>query len=202
MEMCVDSVVLTPTGTIGIIGTKERVWLDMLLFTGPRRGDVVMLGKQHVKTIRNPDTGAAMRVISFKTEKRKKGKLPTEVTIPILDVLQRTLDAGPCGDLAFIVGDRGRPLTKESFGNAFSEAARKAGVNKSAHGVRKIAAQTAAENGASSSELMALFGWVSIQMAERYTKGAERERMGARAGHKMEKRGFETAIPAPSKKGA
>ena len=26
------------------------------------------------------------------------------VSLPILPVLQRTLDAGPCGDLAFIVG--------------------------------------------------------------------------------------------------
>ena len=31
------------------IGTKERVWLDVLLYTGLRRGDAVILGKQHVK---------------------------------------------------------------------------------------------------------------------------------------------------------
>jgi integrase len=31
------------------IGTKERVWLDVLLFTGLRRGDAVMIGRQHVR---------------------------------------------------------------------------------------------------------------------------------------------------------
>ena len=57
------------------------------------------------------------------------------------------MDAGPIGDLAFICGAKGGPLTKESFGNMFSKAARAAGVNKSAHGVRKIGATRAAENG-------------------------------------------------------
>src|SRR5262249_17308941 len=31
------------------VGTKERVWLDVLLYTGLRRGDAVTLGKQHVR---------------------------------------------------------------------------------------------------------------------------------------------------------
>jgi hypothetical protein len=51
---------------------------------------------------------------------------------------------GPRGDLAFIVGKNGKPLTKESFGNEFKTACRQAGVPGSAHGVRKIAATRAA----------------------------------------------------------
>jgi hypothetical protein len=31
------------------IGTKERVWRDVLFFTGLRRGDAVRLGRQHVR---------------------------------------------------------------------------------------------------------------------------------------------------------
>jgi hypothetical protein len=31
------------------VGTKERVWIDVLLFTGLRRGDAVKLGRQHVR---------------------------------------------------------------------------------------------------------------------------------------------------------
>jgi len=31
------------------IGTKERVWLAVLLYTGLRRGDAVRLGRQHVR---------------------------------------------------------------------------------------------------------------------------------------------------------
>jgi len=45
-----------------------------------------------------------------------------------------TLDAGPCGDLNFIVGTKGNPLTKESFGNEFRDACNLAGVPGRAHG--------------------------------------------------------------------
>jgi integrase len=90
------------------IGTKERVWLGVLLYTGLRRGDAVRLGRQHVRD----------GVATLMTEKTK-----TTVTIPILPVLNEILRAGPCGDLAFICGESGRPLTKESFGNLFRDAA-------------------------------------------------------------------------------
>ncbi len=118
------------------VGTKERVWFDVLCFTGARRGDAVMIGRQHVRD----------GVLTFRTE---KGGEEIEVSIPILPALKRTLEAGPTGDLAFICGAKGRPFTKESFGNEFSAAARAAGIRKSAHGVRKIAATRCADNGAS-----------------------------------------------------
>lgn len=164
------------------IGTKERVWLDVLLYTGPRRGDVVKLGRQHVCSMVDMVTAQSIRVISFKTE---KGGEMIEVNVPILPILQITLDAGPCGDLAFICGERGHPLTKESFGNAFSAAARQAGVKKSAHGVRKIAATTAANNGATVHQLMAIFGWVTVQMAQLYTREANRRRLARDAMHTL-----------------
>ena len=31
------------------IGTRQRVWLDVLAYTGLRRGDVVRIGRQHVR---------------------------------------------------------------------------------------------------------------------------------------------------------
>jgi len=49
--------------------------------------------------------------VKLNTEKTGK-----EVPLMILPVLGKTLAAGPVGDLAFIVGERGQPLTKESFG--------------------------------------------------------------------------------------
>src|SRR5262249_34947721 len=92
--------------------------------------------------------------------------------------LQETIDAGPTGDLAFICGANGKPMTKESFGNAFAEACRKAGVQKSAHGLRKLAATTASMNGASVRVLNALFGWSGATMAMHYTKNADNARLG------------------------
>jgi integrase len=64
-------------------------------------------------------------------------------------------------------------MTKESFGNAFSDACRKAGVNKSAHGLRKIGATRAANNGATVAQLNAIFGWTGSKMASLYTQTAE-----------------------------
>jgi integrase len=154
----------------------------MLLYTGPRRGDVSRLGRQHTRMVFDTEVQATIEVISFKTE--KGGEL-IEVNIPILPVLRKTLDAGPCGDLTSIVSSTGRPYTKESFGNAFSAAARAAGVNKSAHGVRKIAATTAADNGATVHQLMAIFGWKTTQMAEIYTRQADRKRLARGAMHML-----------------
>jgi len=93
----------------------------------------------------------------------------------MLDVLKRTLDAGPTGDLAFICTAQGKPYVKEALGNAFKDACRAAGIlDKSAHGLRKAAATRAADNGATAHELMAIFGWKDIKEAEIYTRAANR----------------------------
>lgn len=167
------------------IGTRQRVWLDVLLYTGLRRGDAVKIGRQHVRD----------GVATLRTE---KGGETIEVTLPILDVLKQTLDAGPTGDLAWICGEGGRPFVKEAFGNVFSEAARAAGVRKSAHGVRKIAATTAANNGATVAELEAIFGWQGGRMAALYTKSADRRRLAKAAMEKLN--GARTSPPTPKGK--
>ena len=149
------------------IGTRQRVWLDVLLYTGLRRGDAVQLGRQHVRD------GVA-------TIKTAKSNFTVTVTLPILPVLAETLAAGPCGDLTFIVGERGQPLTKESFGNMFREACAAADVPGSAHGVRKIAATRAANAGATVAQLEAIFGWSGGRMASLYTRSADRKRLRLR----------------------
>ena len=122
------------------IGTRQRVWLDVLLYTGLRRGDAVQFGRQHVRD-------------GIGTMQTEKSGYSVTVTLPILPVLAATLAAGPCGDLAYIAGASGHPFTKESFGNEFREACRAAGVRGSAHGVRKIAATRAANAGATVAQL-------------------------------------------------
>ena len=151
------------------VGTKERVWFDVLLYTGLRRGDAVQLGRQHVSA------GTA----TIRTEK-SGGEIP--VTIPILPVLQTTIDAGPTGELAFICGSLGKPFKKESFGTAFKAACMAAGVpGKSAHGLRKVGATRAANNGATVNQLEAMFGWSGGGMASLYTRAADRARLGREA---------------------
>lgn len=170
------------------VGTKERVWLDVLLYTGLRRGDAVRLGRQHIRH----------GVATLRTEKSQG---TVTVTLPILPVLAITLAAGPCADLAFICGAAGKPLTKESFGNLFREACNKAGVlGKSAHGVRKVGATRAADNGATVTELEAIFGWAGGGMAALYTRAADRKRASLRAMSMMERTADEQAICQPDEK--
>jgi integrase len=171
------------------VGTKERVWLDVLLYTGLRRGDAVTIGRQHVRN----------GVATLRTEKSQR---TVTVTLPILPVLARTLAAGPCAELAFICGASGKPLVKESFGNLFREACNAAGVfEKSAHGLRKAGATRAADNGATVHELEAIFGWTGGGMAALYTRTADRKRASMRAMTFMEKgTSAEHPIATPDKK--
>ncbi|NPU13164.1 hypothetical protein HL666_20560 [Bradyrhizobium sp. 83002] len=75
--------------------------LDVYCYTGLRRGDAARVGKQHVHN----------ETISLATEK-SQGQ--TAVHIPVLDVLKRTLDAGPTGELTFIVTEKGTPTPRRA----------------------------------------------------------------------------------------
>jgi len=108
-------------------------------------------------------------------------------------------DDGPIGELTFICGEKGNPFTKESFGNAFREACRESGVYKSAHGVRKIGATRAANNGATVAALDAIFGWVGGRMASLYTRSADRARLARQAISKLANND-RTSIAAPGDK--
>ena len=79
------------------LGTRQRVWLAVLLFTGLRRGDAVRLGRQHVRD----------GVATLRTEKTN-----TDVHIPLLPPLVEALHVGPTGELAFICGINGKPMTE------------------------------------------------------------------------------------------
>lgn len=153
------------------VGTRQRVWLEVLLGTGLRRGDAVKAGKQHIKdglfSLATEKTGMVMHCV-------------------IESELQEAIDAGQTGDLAFICGERGEPLTKESFGNFFKAACRAAGLPKrSAHGVRKLAATLDAERGYTERELEAKYGWTGGYMASLYTKSANRKRMVIEAARRV-----------------
>ena len=164
-------------------GTRQRVMFDVFLYTGLRRGDAADLGKQHIRN----------GVIRLTTE--KTGMV---VTIPVLPELQKTLDAGPTGDMAIIGNTNSKGyLRKEVIGTLFAAACRAAGVKKSAHGLRKAAATRMANNGATVAELEAIFGWAGGQMASLYTRSADREALSRGAAGKLSRDGNETSIPAP-----
>jgi integrase len=147
------------------VGTRERLAFDILLFTGLRRSDAVRLGRQHIK-----DGVAAIRT----------DKTGETVTIPLLPPLLRSIAATPTGTLTFLVTTKGTPFGKESFGNWFRKACRAAGVPGAAHGLRKAGAVRAAENGATESQLNALFGWAEgSRESATYTRKAGRAKLAA-----------------------
>jgi integrase len=169
------------------IGTRERLALTILLYTGLRRGDAARLGRQHVRD----------GVITFRTEKTGQ-----QVVIPMLPELAEIIAATKTGDLAFVATPTGGPMTKESFGNWFRLACKAAGVPGAAHGLRKAGATRAANNGATEAELEAIFGWHGGRMASLYTRQADRVRLARHAMGKLSRAtiGDEkaTSIPAPT----
>lgn len=148
------------------IGTKQRLALELAMHTGMRRSDLVRIGRQHLR-------GSELSITTQKTGARVTVELPTRV----LDIIAAT----PVGDLNFLVTDYRNPFSVPGFGNWFGAAARKAGIEKNTHGLRKLAATMAANGGATAHELMSQFGWSNSKQAEVYTKKADRARLGVKA---------------------
>jgi integrase len=97
------------------IGTRERLALAILLYTGLRRADAAILGRQHIRDW----------IVSIRT-----AKTGAQIVIPVLPQLAEVINASPTGDLAFI------SMTTDSFGQWFRRACKAAGVPGSAHGLR------------------------------------------------------------------
>lgn len=155
------------------LGTKARLALDLLLYTGVRRSDVVRLGPQMVKD----------GWLHF-TEEKDGERNPKQRAIPILPELTASIAATPSGNLAFLVTAFGRTFTANGFGNWFRDRCDEADLKHcTAHGLRKAGATVAAENGATTHQLMAIFGWTTVKQAEHYTKKASRKRLAGDAMH-------------------
>lgn len=158
------------------LGTKPRLAIDLLLFLGLRRGDAVVVGKQHMKD----------GIVSLRTEKTKQW-----VHLPVFKQLQESIDATPTGDLAFLTTERGKPFSSgASFGNWFAKQCTAAGLPDEcrAHGLRKAGATIAADEGATAHELMAMFGWSRLAMAEVYTKEADKKKLARAASERLSNR--------------
>lgn len=152
------------------IGTRARLAYELLLQVGQSRCDVVRMGRQHVRD----------GTISLK---RQKTGVP--FAVPVMPALKEAIDAMPVGDnLTFLVTARGEPFSAAGFGNWFRDVCNEAGLPKrcTSHGLRKAAATYLADRRATTTELMAWFGWKTASEAERYTRGADRKRNAAAAG--------------------
>ena len=155
----------------------SRLFLDLVLFLGVRRSDAIRLGRQHVRNGK----------ITF-TQHKGRNRKPKRLTLPILPVLRKTLDASPSGDLTFLVNDLGHAFTDAGIGNKMRDWCDQAGLpHCTAHGLRKAGATIAATNGATAHQLKAIFGWDSLKQAEIYTRQADQMRLAENAMHLLTK---------------
>ncbi|HUS98479.1 MAG TPA: tyrosine-type recombinase/integrase, partial [Hyphomicrobiaceae bacterium] len=149
------------------IGTKARLAFSLLLFTGQRRGDVVVMGRQHV-------SGDRISVCQRKTTVR--------LSLPIHPTLQAVLFSAPSDNLTFLTTEFGKPFSPAGFGNWFRERCNEPGLNHcSAHGLRKAASRRLAEAGATNQQITAVTGYRTDKEVSRYTAAADQGRLADQA---------------------
>lgn len=157
------------------VGTRARLALALLLYTGMRRSDVVEFGRQHVRDVEID--GQRVHWVS-KREYKGRARYGKRIEIPMLPDLAAIIAGSPTGDLAYLVTERGRPFSTAGFGNWFRDRCDEAGLRGlAAHGLRKAGATALAERGATAHQLMAIYGWRTLAEAELYTRAAERKRL-------------------------
>jgi integrase len=155
------------------LGSKARLAMALMAYTGMRRSDAVALGPQRVSD----------GWITF-TPQKTSTTTGKSLRLPLLDALKAVLDASPLGVKAFLSTERGVPFTANGFGNWFRDRCDEAGLKHcSAHGLRRAGATFAAENGATVPQLMAIFGWETAKMAEHYIKDANQKKLAGGAMH-------------------
>jgi integrase len=150
------------------IGTRERLALALGLYSGQRRGDVIRMGRQHIRD-------GLLHVTQSKTGKA--------LAIPVHPDLQAILATVPATQMTFVMTLRGKPFDPHAFTAWFAQACDKAGLPSACtfHGLRKAACRRLAEAGCTIHEIAAISGHASLKEIERYTKAADQARLAQAA---------------------
>ena len=96
------------------IGTKPRLAMALLFYTGQRRSDVVTFGRQHVRA------DGKLHFVQIKTGRK--------MALPILPHLRDIISATPSHALTFLATHLGASYTAAGFGNAFRQWCNEAGL--------------------------------------------------------------------------
>jgi integrase/recombinase XerD len=155
------------------LGTVQRAIFEALFWTGCRISDAVLIGpgmvnRDGVLAYRQQKTGG-MAYVPWTCA------LPDYVDARDRDLVLAAL-APLAGHMTFLATKQGRARSGKSIGNDLAAAARKAGVMKSAHGLRKARATVNAEGGATAHQIGAWTGHESLSEVEHYTRAVDRMR--------------------------
>lgn len=149
------------------IGSRERLAMALMLYTGLRRGDMIHVGRQHRKGDK----------LTLRHEKND-----SETYIRILPQLAAALDAMDDLHMTYLVTAKGKSFEPASFGNWFRRACNEAGLpHCSAHGLRKAMARRLAQSGVTHLQGRAVTGHKSDAMFSHYAASANREAMADEA---------------------
>lgn len=146
------------------VGTRARLALALLLYTGQRRSDVARMGWGNIHG------GTSIEVVQTKTNMR--------LLIPLHPALLEMIETLPRDHATFIVAENGKPLHGTTFTAWFGECAKAAGLkDRSPHGLRKAAGRRLAEAGCTAHQIMSILGHKTLGEAERYTRSVSQEHM-------------------------
>jgi integrase len=150
------------------VGSKARLALAFGLFTAQRRGDVIRMGRQHIKD----------GVLSITQE-----KTGARLAIPVHPDLQAVLDATPSEQLTFLTTKTDKSYGAGDFSEQFRAWCDAASLPQHCtfHGLRKAALTRLADAGCSAHEIAAISGHKSLKEVERYTKAADQARLARNA---------------------
>lgn len=164
------------------VGTVPRAAFELLFWTGARIGDAVrlgpgMVGRDGVLAFRQNKTGGTAYV-------------PWTCALPAYAagleadraMMHQALAALAGGQMTWLATAHGRTRSEKALGTAIRESARAAGIEKSAHGLRKARAVALADAGATTHQIGAWTGHESLKEIEHYTIEANRRKavMGER----------------------
>ena len=157
------------------IGTVQRAIFEMLHWTGARISDPVKIGRGMV---------GADGVLTFKqTKTGDLAYVPWTCLLPHFaaamqadrDMMHEALKAC-AGHMTFLATKQGRSRSAKAIGGDLAKSAWLAGVNKTAHGLRKTLATALADGGATTFQVASWTGHQSLSEVQHYTKSAERKR--------------------------
>lgn len=145
------------------LGTKARLALELMLWTGSRRGNAHKM---------KPPVDGRFKAIAVKTG--------AEIDMPVMPPLQAAIDAMPEGSIGevLIVTEYGKPFSAAGFGNKMREWCNAAGLPQcTAHGLRRALTTRGANLGLSQQELKALGQWKGDDEVRTYAADANRIRL-------------------------
>ena len=170
------------------LGTKQRLAMELMLWTDQRKIDVVHLGRQHIKGGK------------FVIRQQKTGKL---LKLPIVPQLAAAIDAMPPSDsMCFLVTEWKKPFSTKGFGGWFRDQCDKAGLpHCTSHGLRKATMRRMAEREMPNKSMKSVSGHSKDDEVARYTEAASQERLAESALTRLAE--WETLNRSPdTKKGA